>query len=651
MDEIGAIKELTKYLNRCRDAYYNKSSPLISDVEYDLFVDKLEQMEKSANFFLANSPTHTVGYAVNDRLPKVKHKIPLLSLEKTKSCTKASQFTGNYCAILLHKLDGLTIKLEYEGGKLISASTRGNGEVGSLITDNALAFENVPREINYTNRIVLVGEGIIYKDDFERINNNLPDSSKYKTPRNLASGSVQSLDSEVCAKRCVNFLCFNILEGAEEYKLLSEKLNFAHSLGFDTAYWILSPIEKRDEFEETVDSMRRVAERERIPIDGIVIKYDDVEYGRSLGRTGHHYKDGIALKFSEEEEDTILRKVEWQVGRTGKLTPVAVFDPVELDGTTVTKASLHNVNTMMKLNIEEGATVTVVKKNEIIPQIIRSSAKNPYIKYPAFCPICGSVLKEVKIGDSIEICCKNEDCAAKQVAYFVHFCSKECMDIDGLSEKTLQMFVDEKLIHNVVDIYHLHEKKDAIVALDGMGETSFNNLVDAIEKSRIVKLEKFLTSLGIPKLGLAKAKIVSKAFGGSWEEFEKAVNRHYDFSQLETIGDEINNNIHKFMDKRFYELPYYKELVNLMDFQIDEPESATKNMEGKTICITGILNNHTRKELEKMIEDAGGKVTGSVSKKTTYLINNDKTSQSSKNINAQKFGVEIITEDDFVKLL
>lgn len=647
-NNIKRIKYLTEYLNKCRGEYYNDSNPSISDAEYDKLFDELAELEKKEQFIVANSPTQTVGYTVNEKLAKVKHKIPLLSLDKTKDFSVAKNFTGNYLAVLMHKLDGLTICLEYDDGKLIRASTRGNGEEGSLITDNVKTFVNVPLTISHLNRLVVTGEGIILKDDFDKINSKLPEGEKYKTPRNLASGSIQQLDSGICATRKVRFFAFNVVEGAT-YDSLSNELSYLSNLGFDVCRNILFSPQDVDNkyFDDLVQKMVGEAISNNIPIDGLVIKYNNIKYGKSLGRTGHHYKDGIALKFQEEQEESVITDIEWQVGRTGKITPVAIFNPVELDGTTVSKASLHNISIMNKIGIKKDAKITVVKKNEIIPQIIKSEGGICDFKTPSTCPVCGGKVVIKEENGVITPYCDNPDCVAKNIASLSYFVSKDCMDIDGLSEKTLEKFVEAGLIHNIYDIYQLYTHRSTIIEFDGMGENSFENLVNSIEESRNVRLANFIAALGIPKIALSKAKILEKYFG-TWENFKDAVDNDFDFSQIETFGVELNKNIHEFFNNKFNANDYYFELAAIMYFE--ENETSENKLDGLIFCITGSLNNFSRKELQEYIENNGGKVSGSVSKKTSYLINNDTESKSSKNESAKKNGVKIISEQEFIDM-
>lgn len=649
MSDIDRIKELTELLNHYRDEYYNLSRPSVSDEEYDKLFDELAELEKKTGFVNNNSPTQTVGYTVNSSLIKVKHDHPLLSLAKTKDFNEAANFTHGNQALLMFKLDGLTVCLTYDNGELVEASTRGSGEEGSLITDNARTFVNVPMKIPFTGRLKITGEGLIRRKDFEEINSTIPEEERYKTPRNLASGSIQQLDSGICAQRMVRFYAFNVIEGLED-QFLSQRLAEIKEFGFDICpYQILN---NSDGFADKVDEMVRSAEQMSIPIDGLVVMYDDLVYGYSLGRTGHHYKNGIALKFQEEEEETTIRNIEWQVGRTGKITPVAIFDTVILDGTNVSAASLHNISTMQKLGIKKNATVTVVKKNEIIPQITKSIGGDEEFEVPAVCPVCGENTVVKNDGSTITVWCENEDCVAKSIRNLSYFVSKDCMNIDGLSEKTLQRFVDEGLIRNIYDIYELPNHKEEIISFDGMGEKTYDSLVSAIETSKKVKLENFIAALSISNVALSKAKIISRYFNGDWNAFKEAVDNNFDFTTLDGFGAEINRYIHTFFRYKFDVKPEYQKLVDILEFVVAENSNTNFSLAGKTFVITGSLNNFSsRKVLQEKIESLGGKVAGSVSKNTDYLINNDSTSSSSKNKKALSLNIPIIAEEEFLEMI
>lgn len=646
-EKLQRIKQLTILLNKYRDEYYNQSRPSVSDKEYDRLFDELSALEKETDFCFCNSPTRTVGYAVNESLPKVKHDIPLLSLAKTKDFNEAKNFTGSHDALLMFKLDGLTICLTYENGELIEGSTRGNGEEGSLITDNVRTFKNIPSKIPFKGRIKITGEGLIHRNDFDEINKHLPREEQYKTPRNLAGGSVQQLDSGICAKREVYFYVFNVIDGLN-CATLRERLETAYSFGFDVCPYVT--LNKEENFPSLVGEMVQDAENRSIPIDGLVVMYDDIAYGTSLGRTGHHYKNGIALKFKEEEEETTILDVDWRVGRTGKITPVAKFRTVILDNTNVSEASLHNISTMKKLGIRKNATVTVVKKNEIIPQIVKSVGGDEEFEYPEHCPVCGEPTKLVDENQTTTLWCDNENCVAKNVRNLAYFASKDCMNIKGLSEKTLQKFVDANIIHSPWSIYWLWGKKDEILSMDGFGEKAFESLIEEIEKSRITaKLENFIAAMGIPNVALSKAKVISKYFDGDWIKFKEAVDNKFDFTELDGFGTEINKSIYDFFENKFEQNNYHL-LARILKFVVSEKQQ--KTFDGMTFVITGTLNHYAnRDELQALIESLGGKVSGSVSKKTTYLINNDIDSSSGKNKKAKELGIPIITEEDFNNLL
>ena len=652
-DDLKEIRELTIKLNQWCYEYYALSNPSVSNDVFDQNFDRLKYLEDKTGFFFSGSPVRTVGFRVSSELPKIKHSSPLLSLDKTKDRKVAMDFTKNREALLMYKLDGLTICLEYEDGKLVRAATRGNGEEGSIITDNAKTFVNVPLQIEYEGYLKVTGEGIIHRDDFEAINAQIPNADdRYKTPRNLASGSVQQLDSGVCAKRKVYFYAFNVLEGLEEINSLNGRLTRIKEFGFDVCkYRMFNPKDIEFEtFDFMMDSMVMEAQKENIPIDGLVVMYDDIEYGKKQGRTGHHYRNGIAFKFKEEEEESVIYSIDWQVGRTGKITPVAVFDTVILDGTDVSRASLHNLSIIKELGIKNGAKVTIVKKNEIIPQIIKATGGTEDFEVPKVCPICGGTTTQCSDGGSVSLYCRNIDCAAQNIRKIAYFASKECMNIDGLSEKTVEKFIDAGIIKNILDIYKLENHHDEIVGFEGMGEKSFAKLLFAIEKSKNVKLENFIAGLGIQNIALSKAKIISRRFDGDWDLFENALKSRFDFTELESFGTEVNKCIYEFFDNVFLKNDMYSELVSYMHFVKEEKNSDV--FAGNIFVITGSLNIFSnRKELQEKIESLGGKVAGGVSKKTTYLINNDIESSSSKNRDAKKNNVPIITEEEFLNMI
>ncbi len=655
-EKLKEIRRLTIYLNTCRDEYYNKNNPSILDQEYDDLFDRLKSLEEETNFFFSGSPTRTVGYTVNTELPKIKHKHLLLSLDKTKDWDAAAEFTKDKEALIMYKLDGLTICIVYENGELVEASTRGNGEEGSIITDNAKVFMNLPVTISYKKHLKITGEGIIHINDFNRINDTIRcEEDKFKTPRNLAGGSVQSFDSGVCARRNVFFYAFNVIEGLDEINSLGGRLDAIHDLGFDTCkYTRYIPESDHTKFYDIVNNFVDSSVEEFIPIDGIVIMYDDIAYGYSLGKNSHHYRNGIALKFKEEEEESVITGIEWQVGRTGKITPVAIFKPVILDNTNVSKASLHNISVMKKLGIRKNARITIVKKNQIIPQIIKSEGGNDEFDVPKVCPVCGGtalMLSDSSEEGTVSLYCRNDECSAQCLRKISYFVSKECMNIDGLSEKTIEKFIDAGIISNILDIYKLDRYHDEIVEFEGMGEKSYEKLIAAVEKSKNVKLENFIAALGIPNVALSKSKIISKTFNGDWNEFENAVKTGYDFKQLDSFGRAINSSINMFFNNIFWKDSDYSELVSLMNFVVEKME-VNDVLNGKVFVITGSIEKfRNRKELQEEILSYGGKIAGSVSSKTDYLINNDIKSHSSKNKNAKANGIPIITEDDFLNMI
>lgn len=654
-ETLSRIKALTTILNEYRAAYYNDSISYVSDAEYDKMLDELAELEKKADFHFANSPNYNVGYTVNDDLPKVKLEIPLLSLDKTKDVVVAKDFTKKRKGILMHKLDGLTICLTYENGELVSASTRGNGEVGQLITDNARTFTNLPVRIPYKDRLMLTGEAIIHISDFNKINSKIEnDEDKYKEPRNLASGSVQQHDSSICAERNVHFYCFEILIGLDDIGNMDEKFEAIKDIGFETVDYIcFDENTSEEEFKKHVDELFLLAGDKQIPIDGLVVKYNDIEYGKSLGRTAKWYRNGIALKFKEDEVESTVLNIDWSVSRTGKITPVAVFEPVEINGSTVERASLHNLNTMEDLGIKPHCTATVIKANEIIPQIISCVGGDSYeFEVPRKCPVCGGETRVVINGSTKTLFCFNEKCAAKNISSLTHFCSRSAMNIDGLSEKLLERMVNLKIVNNFADIYEIKNHTDFLSKLDGLGEKSCAKLVKAIDDSRNVKLENFIVAIGIPSIGLEKAKIISKQFSGSWENFENAVLSNFDFAKLKSFGYEINKNIYDYFNNVYSKDIKLQKLISLMNFIVEEESTNKKIFDGMTFAITGTTKIYSnRKEIQNIIESFGGKVSGSVSSKTNYLINNDVNSTSGKNKAARENNVPIISEGQFKEML
>ncbi len=678
---IDEAKELVKELNRYCEAYYNRSESLVSDEEYDKKFDMLIEFEKETDIVFSNSPTHSVGYEVISKLDKVKHSHPMLSLNKTKSIDDLISFIGNRNCVFSLKMDGLTILLTYDNGKLIKAETRGNGIEGEDITHNATTFENIPLTISYKGRLEVEGEAIITYDDFNKINEELPKDKQYKNPRNLANGSVRQLDSKITAQRHLQFIAWKVpfIENEIEWydeetdenvttKTLSSysnKLKCIRELGFDivpyTTHTTFSDRTKHA-LEKTIEMLKGVAKEFSYPIDGLVMTYNDTSYAESLGSTDHHPKHSIAFKFYDDVEETILTDVEWQVGKSGHITPVAIFKPVDIDGTIVERASLHNLSIFNDFKLSIGDRITVYKANQIIPKIKDNlsikdkQTKNvTYIDYPEFCPVCEKHTLIDKDNNSDVLICSNPRCKGKILGRLSHFVSKEAMNIDGLSESTLEKLLDlDCITSGLWSIYDLHDYKDYLYETEGygFGKKSVDKLLANIEKSRTTTLDRLINGLSIPSIGRVASKNISKHFNGSFAEFDKAISSgSYDWTVIDDFGEVATNNIkHYFLDEE--NVAEYRELVSMLIFETSVPQSQSNTLEGKTIAITGSLTCFkNRQALVDVIEQNGGKVASSVSKKTDYLINNDINSSSSKNKKAKSLGVPIVTEEDFLKII
>lgn len=656
MSKIGKIKELIDKLNKYRDAYYNHSVSLVSDYEYDELFDELQKIEEETGIIMSNSPTQTVGYEVKSELQKVKHSHPMLSLAKTKLEEDLKKFASDKDCVLSLKMDGLTVLLTYEDGKLIKAETRGNGEVGELITHNAKVFENIPLAIDYKGRFEIEGEAIITYDDFEKINSTLTEDKKYKNPRNLVSGSVRQLDSSIAAKRHIKFIAWKVpvMEENEFTDDFHYRLNFAKSLGFKTVplFTYTNKSDDRENLSLMIESLKECAKANGYPIDGLVITYNDIKYGESLGMTGHHPKHSIAFKEYEEEVVTTLTDIEWSMGKSSILTPVAIFEPVEIEGTTVERASLHNVSILTQLDLQVGDEITVYKANQIIPQVRENlSAKNreSYIQIPAFCPICNSPT-EIKRDNSTDVLvCTNQNCKGKLLGKVSHFVSKKGMDIDGLSEETIKKFIELGWINNIYDVYNLSEHFEKLKTFSGFGKKSVEKLKESIETSKTTTLKQFISALSIPNVGTTQAKILAKQFN-TWDKFYEAAMSNYNFSKLEGFGDVMNNNIHKWFTE---DNGSVKQTVSLLTFEEENTNTTVSvDLTGKTFVITGSVHIFkNRDEFKTFVESANGKVSGSVSKNTYALINNDKASNSSKNKKAKKLNIPIVTEEEFMEMI
>lgn len=647
MDKSERIKDLVELLNKANKAYYQEANEIMTNFEYDKLYDELVGLEKETGMVLSNSPTVNVGYQVVSQLPKEQHNSPMLSLDKTKEVGALADFAGDRKCLLSWKMDGLTVVLTYENGELVKAVTRGNGLVGEVITNNAKTFKNIPISIPYKGRLTLRGEAIIKYSDFEQINREIEDAdSKYKNPRNLCSGSVRQLNSQVTAERNVNFVAFALInaDDVDFGNSIEQQYKWMESQGFQVVEY---RVVTRNSMEDAVKYFAEKIQTYDYPSDGLVLMFDDIEYGLSLGTTAKFPRNGIAFKWEDEQAETTLKYIEWSPSRTGLINPVAVFEPVELEGTTVSRASVHNISIMEELELGSGDKIKVYKANMIIPQISENLTKSGIDDLPKECPVCGHAT-EVKAENGIKtLYCPNSQCPAKHVKLFTLFVSRNGMNIDGLSEETLEKFIDAGYIKEFADIFHLDRYYEEIVATPGFGQKSYDNLMDSVEKARNVELSALIYSLGIPNIGSANAKLICKAFNNNIEKIRNASVE--ELIEIDGIGEIMAEKFCQY----FADEDNIKKLDNLLkEVNIAEPEENTtpQNMDGLTFVITGSVERFAnRNELKSYIEKHGGKVTGSVSAKTNYLINNDAMSASSKNKKAKQLGVEIVTEEVFLE--
>ncbi len=647
MERSARIHELVNILNDASKAYYAEDREVMSNFEYDRLYDELTALEKETGIILSNSPTQSVGYESVDELPKERHESPMLSLDKTKDREALREWLNGQEALLSWKLDGLTIVLTYENGRLAKAVTRGNGEIGEVITANARTFVNLPGAVPFEGKLILRGEAVIGYKDFEKINASIPEAeSKYKNPRNLCSGSVRQLSSEVTAKRHVRFYAFNLVtaEGVDFHNKRQEQFEFLKKMGFEVVeYHVVNPDTILDRISYFADS---IADND-IPSDGLVLTLNDLEYSASLGRTAKFPRDSIAFKWADEVKETTLREIEWSPSRTGLINPVAIFDPVELEGTTVSRASVHNLSIIESLGLGIGDTVTVYKANMIIPQILEDLTKSGNIELPKTCPACGCPTAVENDNGTKTLVCKNKDCSAKKIKSFTLFVSRDAMQIDGMSEATLEKLIAKGMIREYADIYDLGRYKDEICALEGFGEKSFDNLSESIEKSRNTNLVRVIYSLGIPNVGLSNAKVLCKFFDHDLSKIRNADVS--ELSAIEGVGDVIAKSIADYF-KDDANNRAVDDLVSCLNIEKPEAGEDADKLSGMTFVITGsLVNFSSRNELKDIIEQMGGKVAGSVSNNTTCLINNDVSSNSSKNKKAKELGVEIISENDFLQ--
>ena len=655
MNKTERIKELTKMLNEYRNAYYNESESIISDYEYDKLYDELEKLENETGLSFANSPTKTVGFQVKSELEKIKHSHPMLSLDKTKSVDDLRKFAGDKDCILSLKMDGLTCLLTYENGGLVQAETRGNGDIGELITHNANVFENIPLTIEYKGHFEIEGEAIITYDDFEKINKVLPEDKKYKNPRNLVSGSVRQLDNRIAAQRHIKFVAWKVPTEVCSNSFLN-RLKYAKELGFEIVplFTYSGKSSDKENLPEMIESLKIKAHDHGYPIDGLVMTYNDIQYGESLGLTGHHPRHSVAYKFYDEEFETTLNNIEWTMGKSGCLTPTAVFEPVEIDGTIVERASLHNMSIFKDLKLSHGDTITVFKANQIIPQVSDNLDRtlNNLCIPPSTCPICGGKTEIVKDNDTEVLMCSNSNCKGKLLGKLSAFASRNKMNIDRLSDETLSKFIARGWLTCFSDIYNLKDYYIHMINMSGFGRKSIDKLIDSIEKSRSVELNRFIAALSIPGVGDSTAKDISKHCEYDFDTFVMRLIDKYNWSIIDGIGEKTSQQINEWIDDSGNREDFRKLLQTIIPVNLNTNDNTDQSLAGKNFVITGdVTQFKNRKELQKFIESKGGKVTGSVTSKTNWLINNDVESTSSKNKKARELGIPIISEDTFLKMI
>lgn len=649
-EKIRRIKELTALLTEAGKAYYQESRELMSNYQYDQLYDELAGLEKETGVILSGSPTQKVGYEVLSELPKEAHESPMLSLDKTKDVEDLAQWLGDQTGLLSWKLDGLTIVLTYENGSLVKAVTRGNGEIGEVITSNARAFSNVPLSIAYKSQLVLRGEAVISYSDFKAINQEIQDGdARYKNPRNLCSGSVRQLNSQITAQRNVKFMAFALVkaDGVDFHNRRREQFAWLESQGFEVVEHCLVD---KDCVREAVKGFSERIEGYDIPSDGLVLLFDDIAYGESLGRTAKFPRNAIAFKWADEVRATRLTMIEWSPSRTGLINPVAIFEPVELEGTTVSRASVHNISIMEALKLGEGDEITVYKANMIIPQIADNLTRSGKVQIPKHCPVCGGDTEIRQMDEVRSLYCTNPDCQAKKIKSFTLFVSRDALNVDGLSEATLEKFIGAGFIHEFSDIFHLEQHQEAIVEMEGFGQKSYDNLMASIKKASHTTLPRVIYGLGIAGIGLANAKVLCRKF-----RFDFDAMRHASYEELLDI-DGIGDVLAKAWMDYFADGKNNGQVDRLLaELELKKEEAVSEEeavFAGKTFVITGSLEKFSnRKALQALIESKGGKVSGSVSAKTSYLINNDAASNSSKNKKAKELGIPILSEEDFTMLL
>ena len=644
---IRRMKELVRKLDEASKAYYQEDTEIISNREYDQMYDELQALERETGIVLTNSPSVRVGYEAVDQLPKEQHESPMLSLDKTKDREVLREFIGNHRTLLSWKLDGLTIVLTYENGELVKAVTRGNGIVGEVVTNNARVFKNIPLKISYQGRLVLRGEAIITYSDFKRINESILDvDTRYKNPRNLCSGSVRQLNNEITARRNVRFFAFALVsaQGVDFHNSRAAQFEWLKEQGFDVVEYRMVTAETLD---EAMEYFSTAIVTNDFPSDGLVALYDDIAYGDSLGRTAKFPRNAFAFKWADEIRETRLLEIEWSPSRTGLINPVAIFEPVELEGTTVSRASVHNISIMKELKLGIGDRITVYKANMIIPQIAENLTASGNITIPHICPACGHETKIRKVNDVEALYCMNPDCAAKKIKSFALFVSRDALNIDGLSEATLEKFIAKGFIHDFGDIFEIEKHKDEIVKMDGFGEKSFENLRKSLNKAKETTAARVIYSLGIPNIGLANAKIICRHFDDDIDKIRGAEEE--EISSIDTIGPVIAKSFTEYFssEENNRKLDHLLGHLNIHK----EEKRGPQIFQNMNFVITGSVEHFAnRAQAKEFIESLGGKVTGSVTGKTTYLINNDKASGSSKNKKAKELGIPILSEEEFLEL-
>lgn len=645
-EKMERIKYLVDVLNRAAKAYYAEDREVMSNQEYDVLYDELQALEQETGLILANSPTVRVGYEAVEELPKERHETPMLSLGKTKSREELREWLQGNPAVLSWKLDGLTVVFTYHAGKLVKAVTRGNGEIGEVVTNNARTFKNIPLTVPFTGDLVLRGEAVITYSDFERMNSEIEDvEAKYKNPRNLCSGSVRQLNSEITAQRNVRFYAFSLVsaDGKDFHNSRKEQFKFLQEQGFEVVEHYMVTEET---ILDTIDYFEKKIESYDIPSDGLVLTYENIAYGQSLGRTAKFPRHSIAFKWADELRETTLKEIEWSASRTGLINPVAIFEPVELEGTTVSRASVHNISILRGLKLGIGDRITVYKANMIIPQIAENLTCSDNVVIPAVCPVCGGATKIQQVNEVQSLYCTNERCAAKRIKAFTLFVSRDAMNIEGLSEATLEKFVDMGFIQEYADLYHLDKYREQIVEMEGFGEKSYQNLIDSVNASRDTTLPRVIYGLGIANIGVANAKMLCRHFSYDMEQMCSADMEM--LSAIEGIGDVIASAFVEYMQDED-NLHKIDHLLAELHVEVPVVEEGSQTMSGLQFVITGSLDHFSnRNDLKEIIEAKGGKVTGSVTGKTTALINNDITSNSSKNKKAKELGVPILSEDAFL---